>query len=124
MRNIKQFQRNDSCDDLEPHTVLRLPQTMLALHLMMAPTSYVDKWGLVDAGQLGPAVRRGWFIPWRTEQSSPPLYDHWKVFTDPASLSPFIPSEEQMEFIREHTRRNNERWEALLFYNYVNFLMK
>ena len=111
--NILQFQYNGSCDDLEPHTVLRLPRAMLALHLMMAPTSYVDKWGLVDAGQLGPAVRRGWFIPSRTEQSSPPLYDHWRVFTDPGSLSPFLPTEEQKTFIGEHVRRDNKRWEGL-----------
>ena len=91
--------------------MLRLPQAMVALHLLMAPTSYVDKWGLVDVGQLGPAVRLGWFIPSRMEQASPPLYDHWKVFKDLNSLTPFVPSEEQRRFIRERVRRNDERWE-------------
>ena len=69
---------HSSCDDLEPH-VLLVPQAMVSLDLMMAPTSYVDKWGLVDVGQLGPAVRLAWLVPSRTEQLSP-LHDHWKVF--------------------------------------------
>ena len=100
---------HSSCDDLEPH-VLLVPQAMVSLDLMMAPTSYVDKWGLVDVGQLGPAARLGWFIPRRTEQASPPLYDHWKVFKDQNSLSPFLPTRDQRAFISENVKRSDERW--------------
>ena len=93
---------------LEPYT-LELPRAMVTLDLMMAATSTVDKWGLVDLGQLGPAVSQGWFIPSRTEQSSPPLYDHWKVFRDPSSLRLFIPTASQMAFVREKVKRDGDR---------------
>ena len=83
---------------------------MVTLGLMMAPTSRVDNWGLVDLGLLGPTVRLGWFIPSRTEQSSPPLYDHWKVFRDPSSLRIFLPTDLQMGFIRENVKMDEERW--------------
>ena len=45
--------------------MLRLPSAMVTLDLLMAASTYVDKWGLVDVGQLGPAARTGWFVPAR-----------------------------------------------------------
>ena len=39
--------------------MLRVPDGMIALDVPMAASSYVDKWGLVDVGQLGPASRLG-----------------------------------------------------------------
>ena len=57
-----------SCNDLDKRPdkeVLRLPSAMVTLDLLMAASTYVDKWGLVDVGQLGPAARTGWFVPAR-----------------------------------------------------------
>ena len=101
-----------SCDDLDSRLdshVLEVPEAMVSLHLEMAPTYFVDKWGLVDVGQLGPAVRLGWFLPSRTEQSYPPLYDHWKVFRDHSEGSPFLLTKQQEDFIREKVKRGNGR---------------
>ena len=101
-----------SCDDLDSRLdsqELAVPQAMVSLHLEMAPTYFVDKWGLVDVGQLGPAVRLGWFLPSRTEQSYPPLYDHWKVFRDLSEVSPFLLTRQQEDFIREKVKRGNGR---------------
>ena len=47
-------------------SMLQVPEAMISLDLLMAASSFVDKWGLVDVGQLGPAARLGWFIPGRT----------------------------------------------------------
>ena len=108
MTNLSCF----SCDDLDSRLdshVLEVPEAMVSLHLEMAPTYFVDKWGLVDVGQLGPAVRLGWFLPRRTEQSSPPLYDHWKVFRDHGEGSPFLLTKQQEDFIREKVKRGNGR---------------
>ena len=33
------------------------PAAMLALDLWLPPSYHVDTWGLLDAGQLGPALR-------------------------------------------------------------------
>ena len=101
-----------SCEDLDSRLDShrsRLPQAMVALDLMMAPTSYVDKWGLLDVGQLGPATRLGWFLPMRTRQSSPPYQDHWEVFRDPDSLTPFLFTVEQEDFIRQKVKREDGR---------------
>ena len=56
-----------SCNDLDEKvdsikpggSLLQLPEAMIALDIPMAATSFVDKWGLVDVGQLGPASRYG-----------------------------------------------------------------
>ena len=76
-----------SCIDLDKRpdkgvagsSMLQVPVSMISLDLLVAASSYIDKWGLVDVGQLGPAVRLAWLVPSRTEQLSP-LHDHWKVF--------------------------------------------
>ena len=110
--NFSKFVPYFSCDDLDTRQdshELEVPQAMVSLHLEMAPTYFVDKWGLLDVGQLGPAVRLGWFLPSRTEQSFPPLYDHWKVFRDPSEVSPFLLTKQQEDFIREKVKRGNGR---------------
>ena len=43
----------------------------------------LTQWGLEDVGQLGPAVRLGWFLPRRTEVASPTILGHWRVLQDP-----------------------------------------
>ena len=59
------------CNDLDKRpdkgvmgsSMLQVPESMISLDLLMAASSFVDKWGLVDVGQLGPAARAGSFIP-------------------------------------------------------------
>ena len=78
--------------------------------MVMAPSrsASAQSWALEDVGQLGPAVRLGWFIPRRTEQASP-LYDHWKVLRDPTYLTTFSPTVAQQHFLREKVKKNNDR---------------
>ena len=33
------------------------PSAMLALDMLVPPSYHVDTWGLLDGGQLGPAIR-------------------------------------------------------------------
>ena len=108
---------SSSCIDLDKRpdkgvagsSMLQVPVSMISLDLLVAASSYIDKWGLVDVGQLGPAVRLGWFLPSRTEQSYPPLYDHWKVFMNHSEASPFLLTKQQEDFIREKVKRGNGR---------------
>ena len=54
-----------SCKDLDQRPFnsliapnqLQIPTAMISLDMWMPPSSYVDKWGLIDVGQLGPAGR-------------------------------------------------------------------
>ena len=54
-----------SCADLDerpfnsriPSNQLRVPTAMLSMDVWLPPSSFVDKWGLIDVGQLGPAGR-------------------------------------------------------------------
>ena len=73
------------------------PPAMLALDLWLPPSHHVDTWGLVDAGQLGPAVRLGWFMPSRTAAMFPPTMDHWKILLDYKTAEIFFPSQEEEE---------------------------
>ena len=41
------------CNRIEVET----PSAMITLDMWLPPSKDVDSWGLVDAGQLGPAVR-------------------------------------------------------------------
>ena len=73
---------------------------MLRLDMRLPPSYHVDTWGLLDAGQLGPAVRYGWFMPNRTASKYPQTMDHWRIFHDKENVKMFKPSEEQMRFIK------------------------
>ena len=54
-----------SCKDLDErpfnsrvaNNQLEIPTAMIALDVWLPPSSFVDKWGLIDVGQLGPAGR-------------------------------------------------------------------
>ena len=54
-----------SCKDLDEKPFnsliapnqLQIPTAMISLDMWMPPSSFVDKWGLIDVGQLGPAGR-------------------------------------------------------------------
>ena len=54
-----------SCNDLDERPFnsriasnqLQIPTAMISLDMWMPPSSLVDKWGLIDVGQLGPAGR-------------------------------------------------------------------
>lgn len=88
------------------------PPAMLTLDLWLPPSYHVDTWGLVDAGQLGPAVRFGWFIPSRTEAKIPPNMDHWKILSDTDTARAFHPSQEQMAVIEPFLRTPDNRLDS------------
>ena len=49
-----------SCDDYNSnHMTEKVPPAMLTLDMVLPPSYHVDTWGLLDGGQLGPAVRYG-----------------------------------------------------------------
>ena len=73
---------------------------MMTIDMWLFPSHHVDTWGLLDVGQLGPAVRFGWFMPNRTADQFPPSMDHWKIFTDKLMAKTFQPSQDQMDFIQ------------------------
>ena len=85
-------------------SMLQVPDSMISLDLLMAASSFVDKWGLVDVGQLGPAARAGIFIPGRLGRFWPPLRDHWRVFRDPESVRPFLLTSDQENYVRANVR--------------------
>jgi len=105
--------KNEFCKDLDERpfnsrissSQLKIPTAMVSLDTWLPPSSFVDKWGLIDVGQLGPAGRFGWFIPSRTEEQYPPLRDHWKVFRSNDSLDPFLLTDGQIEFIQMRMSR-------------------
>ena len=102
-----------SCNDLDKRpdkgvmgsSMLQVPEAMISLDLLMAASSFVDKWGLVDVGQLGPAARAGIFIPERLGRSWPPLRDHWRVFRDRESVRPFLLTSDQEKYVRANVRQ-------------------
>ena len=128
-----------SCTDLDERPFnstidsnqLKIPTAMISLDMWMPPSSFVDNWGLIDVGQLGPAGRWniylvfniivifciihrfGWFIPCRTEEQYPPLKDNWKVFKNKDSLDPFLFTDDQLNFVEKSVYRtlktNNQR---------------
>ena len=47
-----------SCDQYNSDQLKQVtPTSMLTLDMWLPPSYQVDTWGLLDAGQLGPAVR-------------------------------------------------------------------
>ena len=57
----------DNINQQKFDTWQQVPEAMISLDMLMAASSYVDKWGLVDVGQLGPANRYNWIeFPLRT----------------------------------------------------------
>ena len=46
------------CDDFNSNPMKdQAPSAMLALDMLIPPSYHVDTWGLLDGGQLGPAIR-------------------------------------------------------------------
>ena len=45
------------CNRIDPQYERDTPQAMITLDMWLPPSQEVDSWGLLDAGQLGPAVR-------------------------------------------------------------------
>ena len=59
---VTQYELNfaDKINQQKFDTWQQVPEAMISLDMLMAASSYVDKWGLVDVGQLGPANRYNW----------------------------------------------------------------
>ena len=94
------------CDSLVPGED-RVPAAMLALDLWLPPSYNVDTWNLVDAGQLGPAVRPGWFAP---PGSAVP---HWRLLTSPATTATYRPSSRAWDTVIAPNLLPLQTWSAL-----------
>jgi len=106
--------RTQLCDDLDSVPgELRVPAAMLSLDSLLGPSDWVDRWGLVDAGQLGPAVRPAWLLPARLAALHPGL-DHWRALQHPNTTLPFLLQPGQWEQIQQLLRRpgsgHNRYW--------------
>jgi len=79
-----------------------VPSEMLTLGVMLPPSYHVDTWNLIDIGQLGPALRLGWFIPNRTSRIPNQVWDHWKTFTIRSSVERISLRRADLDFIRNN----------------------
>ena len=86
------------CDDYTSNPAKDSPPgAMLSLDLELPPSDHVDTWDLLDGGQLGPAVRLGWFVSRTGEER----LTHWKLLTQPAVASYYRPSKQQFAYLRD-----------------------
>ena len=69
---------------------------MLSLDLELPPSDHVDTWDLLDGGQLGPAIRLGWFVSHDGEE----VLTHWKLLTDPAVAGNFRPDKQEFSLLQ------------------------
>ena len=70
---------------------------MLSLDLELPPSDHVDTWDLLDGGQLGPAVRLGWFVSRAGEE----LLTHWKLLTQTAVARNYRPGKQQLVYLQD-----------------------
>lgn len=96
------------CTDLDTRLAtpghLRVPQAMLSLDIWLPAAQEVTAWGLIDAGQLGPATRFGWFIP--SHGPSALARTHWKLFASPQLVKPYILTQNQQRYIEDRLQRS------------------
>ena len=112
------------CNRIDPQYEPDTPQAMIALDMWLPPSQEVDSWGLLDAGQLGPAVRynnhtryfsklfpyRFGFLSPNASQTEPLQgWNHWKVFKRREILNKLILTDKQLQFVTEHTVDENEK---------------
>ena len=70
---------------------------MLSLDLELPPSDHVDTWDLLDGGQLGPAVRLGWFVSRAGEE----FLTHWKLLTQTAVARNYRPGKQQFDYLKD-----------------------
>ena len=79
---------------------------MLSLDLELPPSDHVDTWDLLDGGQLGPAVRLGWFV----SRAGEDRLTHWKLLTQPAVARYYRPDDHQFADLQDKlTPLNTDR---------------
>ena len=85
--NLKSY--HHSCDDYTSNPAKdSAPSAMVSLDLQLPPSDHVDTWDLLDGGQLGPAVRLGWFVSHAGQED----LTHWKLLTDSEVAKNFRPN--------------------------------
>ena len=85
------------CDDYTSNPAKdSAPSAMLSLDLELPPSDHVDTWDLLDGGQLGPAIRLGWFVSQDREE----LLTHWKLLTDSRVARNFRPNKQQFALLQ------------------------
>ena len=70
---------------------------MLSLDLELPPSDHVDTWDLLDGGQLGPAVRLGWFVSRTGEEK----LTHWKLLTQSAVARNYRPGQQEFVYLQD-----------------------
>ena len=75
----------------------------MSLDLELPPSDHVDTWDLLDGGQLGPAVRLGWFVSRTGEER----LTHWKLLTQSDVARYYRPSGEEIVYLRDKLRALN-----------------
>ena len=98
---------------------------MISLDMWLPPSLEVDTWGLVDGGQLGPAVRCvraltkavlvesylcsrfGLLTPQFSNSQINQTWNHWKSLRLRETMNNFILPEEQLQFVIKHTVDDN-----------------
>ena len=94
-----------SCHKMVPKPSPTIPPAMITLDMWLPPSQDVDSWGLLDVGQLGPAVRFG-LLTTNNEKSS--TVSHWKMLKSRESVKNLSPTREQLKDVKEHTRDGNK----------------
>ena len=82
---------------------------MITLDMWLPPSHDVDSWGLLDVGQLGPAVRFSLLTPASDTKEQFPTVNHWKVLKSRESVKNLSPTLEQLLVIKEHLQDSNRR---------------
>ena len=87
-----------SCDDYTSNPAKdSAPSAMVSLDLQLPPSDHVDTWDLLDGGQLGPAVRLGWFVSHAGQED----LTHWKLLTDSKVAKNFRPNKQEFVYLEE-----------------------
>ena len=96
-----------SCDDYTSNPAKDSPPgAMLSLDLELPPSDHVDTWDLLDGGQLGPAVRLGWFV----SRAGEDRLTHWKLLTQSAVARYYRPDDHQFADLQDKlTPLNTDR---------------
>ena len=86
------------CDDYTSNPAKDSPPSaMLSLDLELPPSDHVDTWDLLDGGQLGPAVRLGWFVSRTGEEK----LTHWKLLTQSAVARNYRPGQQEFVYLQD-----------------------
>ena len=86
-------------------TLQEIPPSMITLDMLLPPSHDVDTWGLLDVGQLGPALRFGLLSP-AGENAG---VSHWASLASRAGVARLVPAQGQVQGVQEHTQDQEGR---------------